>query len=150
MQPDDIGFHYRARASAQGFAQTATLLYENYLADSPRRQPNLLTPFIVNASFACELFLKALCQRAGASFEGHQLEKLLAALPVNDRQRIEHAWVAAAGTANCSAAATLEAVVGEMSNSFVEWRYAHEKERVTTASSASILALLRVLDEASQ
>lgn len=150
MQSDSTGHYHRARTIAQCFNQTATLLYETCLKETPRQQPLLIVPFIVNASFACELFLKSLAHRGGVSLEGHQLSKLLASLPVQERQRLDRAWIAIAQGINCEAAVTLDSVISELSNSFVEWRYSHEKERVSTASTTSILLLLKVLDEASQ
>jgi hypothetical protein len=150
MQTEDIGRYQRARTIAQCFSQTAMLINETCLKESPRREPLLVVPFVVNASFACELYLKALAHRGGVRLEGHQLAKLLVSLPTNERHSLARAWAAVARGGECKIAETLESVIRELSNSFVEWRYTHEKERVSAASSASILHLLRVLDDASQ
>lgn len=149
MPTEDIGSYWRTLTIAQCFAETASLLYYTTLKE-PRRQPLMIVPFVVNASFACELFLKALAHRGGASLKGHNLTKLLSALPVQERQRLELAWSVIADVTDNEAAESLESVFNQLSDSFVAWRYSHEKERVSTASSPSILLLLEVLDSASQ
>lgn len=150
MYSDFTGHYHRARTIAQCFSQTATLLYETCLKETPRQQQLLIVPFVVNASFACELFLKALANRGGVRLVGHQLSKLLANLPVQERRRLDHTWIAITEGIDCEAAVTLDSVISELSNSFVEWRYSHEKERVSAASTTSILLLLKVMDEVSQ
>lgn len=150
MLTDHIGNYSRARTIAQCFAQTATLLYNTTLKERPRQNPLLIVPFVVNASFACELFLKALGHLGGVSLQGHSLSKLLAAIPVKERQRLDEAWTAVAYDVNSDVDENLVSVVNDLSNSFVEWRYSHEKERVSTASSSAILLLLEVLDNSSK
>lgn len=150
MPTEDNESYFRTRTIAQCFAETATLLYNTSLKEPPRRQPLLIVPFVVNASFACELFLKALAHRGGVSLRGHNLSELLAALPVQERKRLDEAWTAATNLVSKEVHETLESVVNELSNSFVDWRYSHEKERVSTVSSSSILLLLDVFDNASR
>jgi hypothetical protein len=150
MPTEDTGSYFRTRTVAQCFVETATLLYNTSLKEAPRRQPLLIVPFVVNASFACELFLKTLAHRGGVSLRGHNLSELLAALPVQERQRLDSAWTAASDLISKEVPETIESVVNELSTSFVDWRYSHEKERVSTASSSSILLLLEVLETASQ
>ena len=150
MPTGDSGSYFRTRTIAQCFVETATLLYNTSLKESPRRQPLLIVPFVVNASFACELFLKALAHRGGVSLRGHNLPELLAALPVQERQRLDEAWTAAANLISNEVPEILESVVNKLSNSFVDWRYSHEKDRLSTASCSSILLLLEVFESASQ
>jgi hypothetical protein len=143
MPTEDIGSYWRARTIALCFAETAAMLYHTALKEPDRRQPLMLVPFVVNASFACELFLKALAHRGGLELQGHNLSKLLTNLPVQERLLVDLAWSAVAHIENNQAVEPLESVVKQLSNSFVEWRYSHEKERVSTASSPSILMLSR-------
>ncbi|MGJ7519320.1 hypothetical protein ACSFA0_02340 [Variovorax sp. LT1P1] len=150
MHSKYLGHYHRARKIAQCFTQTATLLYATCLKEAPRKEPLLIVPFVVNASFACELFLKALADRGGARLEGHRLSTLLATLPAQERNSLDQAWITVAQDFDCDTAVTLDSVIGELSNSFVDWRYSHERERVSTASSTSILLLLKALDDASQ
>jgi hypothetical protein len=116
MPTEDIGSYWRTRTIAQCFAETASMLYQTTLKDPPRRQPLMIVPFVVNASFACELFLKALAHREGASLKGHNLSKLLGALPVKERQRLESAWSSIADVTNNEAAESLESVVNQLSD----------------------------------
>jgi hypothetical protein len=149
MDTDYIGHYSRTRKIAQCFAQTAALLYAKCLNETPRQEPLLIVPFVVNASFACELFLKALAYRGQVCLKGHQLSTLFATLPNQERERLEQAWTAVAQRVECEPGLTLASAISELSNSFVEWRYTHEKERVSTASSAAIHLLLEVLEAAS-
>ncbi len=149
MSTIDIGSYSRTRTIAQCFAETAILLFNTVLKEPSRRQPLLIVPFVVNASFACELFLKSLAHRGGVSLHGHNLATLLGELPFQERRCLEAAWTAVDRRVNKERVETLESVLNELSNSFVEWRYSHEKERVAAGSSASILLLLEALDSAS-
>lgn len=147
---EDLGSYFRNRTIASCFFQAATRIHEADLRASPRREPMMIVPFVVNASFACELFLKTLAQLEGVRLRGHTLNELFAALPMQVRKQLYHAWITADRRESLDDSETLEAVLNGLSNSFVEWRYTHEKERVTAPSSASIFHLLRVLADASE
>ena len=126
------------------------MLSATRLAEAPRTEPLMVVPFVVNASFACELFLKAIAHRGGVRLSGHKLATLLQDLPEPERQRLDQAWVDLSRDAASECEANLDTVIGELSNSFVEWRYTHEKERVSAPQTHAILLLLKVLDQASE
>jgi uncharacterized protein (DUF2267 family) len=148
MTTEDLGSYFRILTVANCFFQATKRIYEADLRTKPRPEPMMVVPFVVNASFACELFLKTLAQREGVRLKGHELIELFAALPMHVRQQLHHEWVKVAGGEMLQDTETLESVPSELSNSFVEWRYTHEKERIEAPSSASIFHLLRVLADA--
>ena len=81
MQEDHVRRCNAARHVATAFANTAALLYERDLKQMPPKRPRHVVPFVVNASFAVELFLKALSHRHGVFLRGHQLPKRYDRLP---------------------------------------------------------------------
>lgn len=150
MKLEEIGSYVRAHSIARCFSEAATLIYGERLKKSPSSEPFLIVSFVVNASFACELFLKALARRGGLQLKGHELARLLADLPVAERQIVDRAWNTVERNDQGQITETLESVIAGLSNSFVEWRYTHEKEYVSAPSSVSILHLLKTLEQASK
>ena len=57
---------------AVAFANTSAYLYERDLRRSPRKGVSVV-PFVVNATFSIELYLKALAQKHGKALRGHEL-----------------------------------------------------------------------------
>ncbi|MDH4464315.1 MAG: hypothetical protein QE290_09800 [Acidovorax sp.] len=105
-------------------------------------------PFVVNATFACELYLKALAYRSNVNLTGHSLMSLLAALPQGERQHLNQAWENLKKQGISRSAVSMEVVVREMSDCFVDWRYSYDKERVTAPETPAIYDLLDALDAA--
>ena len=64
---------------AQSFAQTANELYVNKICKKPR-QPSAFSPFVVNAAFSIEVYLKAIHMLYGQRKSGHSIKGLYESL----------------------------------------------------------------------
>lgn len=79
-----------------------------------------LYPFVVNSAFSCELSLKAILMTQQMSrVYGHDLHTLFQKLDEQDQGAIS---AKAENELNIS----LDKVLNEFNNAFVEWRYAYE------------------------
>ena len=80
-----------------------------------------LIPMVVNASFACELCLKAIIiwqEKTEEPLRKHKLSELLEMIDINDRDII----VKSADIFDWTT------FIAESDNAFVEWRYIHEND----------------------
>jgi hypothetical protein len=66
---------------AVSFASVSSLLYDRDLATVPAKNGISAVPFVVNAAFALELYLKTLGHLFGRAQRGHDLLGLFDALP---------------------------------------------------------------------
>lgn len=81
-------------------------------------------PCVVNLSFACELYLKAMIfWDSGTILKKHKLDEVFFILPETIRSQIELSY--ARGNDG-----DLNKLLQECSNAFIDWRYAYE-DRVT-------------------
>lgn len=81
-------------------------------------------PFAVNASFSCELFIKAVMLKKSPNDEcsqGHDLKVLFNTLEMNDRTAIESIY-----KGKCLK--PFSELLDESRTAFEDWRYAYEKE----------------------
>ena len=79
-------------------------------------------PFTVNAAFACELYIKAILIHTSADGtipKLHKLDELFNLLPEDAKTQIEALF-------NKQYKHNLLSLVSEISNAFIEWRYAFE------------------------
>jgi hypothetical protein len=139
---------FSARTMAAAFANTAAFLYERDLKQSPPSRPFHVTPFVVNASFAVELYLKALGYRNRAPLRGHELLKLFEALPEDARSEIQAASARVAAKTEPPQYLSPRSALSQLNNAFAEWRYTHEKEELGPISLTSVVLLLQVMHEA--
>lgn len=132
---------------ALSFANTSALLYERDLRYPPRKGVSI-APFVVNAAFSIELYLKALAQKHGAALHGHKLLKLHLALPAKALTEIE------AVTSGCAAKRQLNEepdflkYLANLNNTFVEWRYSYEVEKTGPVHIEPTIFVMEVLHEA--
>ena len=121
---------YIAYCKAKDFQAVAELLdaEENFK----------LIPTVVNAAFACELYLKALImwqEKTSARIREHKLSELLARIDDGDRDMI----VRSANIFNWAE------FVNEADNAFVEWRYIHENDGFKMISISDLLRFANAL-----
>ena len=79
---------------------------------------------IVNAAFAIELYLKALCAKAGLPQRGHELLKLYDALPSDATACISK--TSSTLIEKYKIERELRACLEGLNNAFQEWRYSYE------------------------
>lgn len=91
-----------------------------------------VVPFVVNAVFALELYLKTFAKLHSLSLRGHDLVELFDSLPASaiEGLRLEIATSAIQSRWKCgiSDIAEFRNSLEAMRNAFAEWRYLHEKD----------------------
>lgn len=83
-------------------------------------------PFVVNAAFALELYIKALGLLYGAVLHGHDLLKLFDALPSDSRDALQQNFGKVQWQCGIADMVGFRKVVADHRNAFIEWRYLHE------------------------
>ena len=114
----------------QGFFESDA---NNQQEEKAKLNQSLVVPVIVNASFACELFLKSLLP---SNTHGHKLDELFSQLN-QDLQNKIMGWTGL--TLKCSDD------LKNNSNDFADWRYCHEG-RSQRANLHFLLTFLNVLN----
>jgi len=132
--------------AALAFANTAAHIYEQDLQRAPRKGPSIV-PFVVNATFSIELYIKSLAERYGTRLTGHKLVQLHKALPAQALKAI------AAVSLKCASDRGLKApdfvmYLERLNNAFVEWRYFYEKEELGPVEIEPTIFVMQVLHEA--
>jgi hypothetical protein len=132
---------------AFAFANTSATLYERDLRRPPRKGISA-APFVVNAAFGIELYLKALGQKHGVSIRGHELLKLHNALPSKALAEIEAVIPRCAANRALGQSPNFIAYLENLNDTFVEWRYLYELERTGPVHIEPIIFVMEVLHEA--
>lgn len=132
---------------AVAFANTSALLFEQDLRRSPRKGVSAV-PFVVNAAFSIELYLKALAQKHGASLRGHELIKLHAALPDKAVSEVQSVMQQCAENRTLGEEPDFSAYLKNLNNTFVEWRYSYELEKTGPVYIEPTIFVMEVLHEA--
>lgn len=97
-------------------------------------------PFCVNIAFACELYLKAIyLYYSNKGIHGHEIDDLYDALSENVKIQIEMLF-------KQEYQYDLDEILRNIRNTFVEWRYAFEKDKVEI-NVTGISTLARVLQK---
>jgi hypothetical protein len=131
---------------AVAFANTSAYLYERDLRRQPRNGRST-APFVVNAAFGIELYLKALAQKHGLSLRGHELVKLHKALPQKALLEIESVTPRCAENRGLTGKADFVAYLKDLNNTFVDWRYCYELERTGPVYIEPTIFVMEVLHE---
>jgi hypothetical protein len=132
---------------AAAFANTSALLFERDLRRSPRKGVSAV-PFVVNAAFSIELYLKALAQKHGVSLRGHELIKLHAALPDKALSEVQSVIQRCAANRALGEEPDFYAYLKNLNNTFVEWRYSYELEKTGPVHIEPTIFVMEVLHEA--
>ena len=99
------------------------------LAEQEKQKPQLLlytTPAIVNAAFACEVFLKLLLHFSQIKLEKiHYLNDLFENLPVDIKQEVKERTINKYGKWKNI---WNQEYISQISKAFMEWRYIYEHD----------------------
>jgi len=115
---------------ANSFAETANLLYRKNLRNSPYNG-SAVAPFIVNASFSIEIYLKTIHNACGSDITGHDLLQLYHQLDEEAKETVEAA-VQDAKPRYAVGVSSVEDCLSNLSHAFVEWRYYYEHKKLST------------------
>ena len=136
------------REQALYFAKTAAHLFNTQLMQSPR-QPFAFVPFVVNSTFAIELYLKTLAQMYGkAPKKIHELLKLYDDLPQAAQDAIASKVSDCAARRKLGAEPDVRAYLSELNKTFDRWRYAYEYKSPGEVRMEPTIFLQEVLLEA--
>jgi hypothetical protein len=111
-----------------------------------------MVPFIVNAAFAAELYLKTLLYVAYGVMpkRDHRLVALHAKLPVADQVDLETLCAAHTAEHDPGTAEAFAARLVPFDDAFRRWRYAYESDRVGPLRNRSLILVLKALHERCQ
>jgi hypothetical protein len=129
---------------ARSFATVSRDIHRGYLVSPPFNQ-EVVAPFVVNAAFACEMYLKALQSLTGQIDETHSLNVLFRHLPNKMKDKINALNRQKAAQFQLESRTSFKEHLKTISNAFVDWRYIYEQEKAT-ANISVILLILTVLD----
>jgi len=132
---------------AQSFANTSAYLYEKDLKSLPRN-PQSITPFVVNAAFSAEMYLKCLQEIHGQITESHVLTVLFKSLPNKVKDKINKASKKFESQYQIEQGVLFKDHLKNINNAFVNWRYIYEKSNEYVNIQQTIF-VLQVLHEVS-
>jgi len=116
---------------ANSFANTAKELYERDLRATPIKNGMSLVPFIVNASFSIELYLKTLHAIEGRSEKGHSLVKLYGKLEDGTKSIIKSSASDVSKYYDQEEVGEFEKYIQNLDRAFEQWRYAYETKKLS-------------------
>ena len=132
---------------ARAFAATAERLYNEQIVPRASRSSAAFGPFVVNASFAAELYLKTISRVYGAELRGHDLLGLYHQLPPDAAAHINAVAPRCRAKRGIPENTTFEESVERHRDAFVEWRYVYEKERSSLVQFPVLIYAIEVLHE---
>lgn len=133
-------------STAVAFAKTSSHMYEHGLRQLPRNGASII-PFVVNATFAIELYIKALAKKYHATLRGHELLKLYKKLPQEALKEIELVIPKCADDRKIAQPDFVK-YLNELNNAFVDWRYIFEKSKSGPIQIEPTIFVMQVLHEA--
>ena len=146
-RPKVSRFH-AGRNMAVAFANTAAFLYERDLKTMPPSRAFSIVPFVVNSTFAIELFLKALHEKYGAARRGHKLLTLYDQLPPEAVAQIQAASAKIAASTQPPTYYDPRQVLTTLNSAFEDWRYMYEKDRLGPIYMQPTINVIKVLHQA--
>lgn len=133
---------------AHSFAICAIRIHDALL--QKERNFAAASPFVVNAAFSLEVYLKALTECFGGNFKGiHDLAALLQNLPSSAQMAIKVQLPFVMTTEELRLGYDLAAILQDLNKAFVDWRYLYEDGKQLEAHYPQVLYALRVLHAAS-
>ncbi|WP_157498904.1 hypothetical protein [Lysobacter sp. Root604] len=138
------------RKQARSFSKVTHHIYDT-IGLLRTQSAAYLAPFVTNAAFALELYIKALAREHGTSLRGHKLADLYRGLPQAAIEEIAIAYLAVESRHDLEGAQPdIELFLTEINDAFVEWRYAYENKSGLSVKVNRIMFLLDTLDLAGQ
>ncbi len=111
---------------AAAFAKNAEYLFSG-LRGAPPQNPMNVIPFVVNAAFAVELYLKTIGCLHGLKLHGHDLLELFDELPVKAKERLQEEIAKSPKTEGINDLDGFRTEVERARHLFREWRYLYER-----------------------
>ena len=118
-------------SQANSFAETANVLYEKGLRKSPYNG-SIVAPFIVNAAFSVEIYLKTILEAFGNPSRVHDLKRLFKSLNEEARAIVRTSADDVRARYKLEEDVTIETCIRDLGHAFVKWRYRYEHEKLST------------------
>ena len=115
---------------ANSFAETANLLYRTGLRRSPFKG-SVLSPFVVNAAFSIEIYLKTIHDVYGNACRGHDLVNLYSKLNGEARRFVSDSARDVRPRYKLAERTTFSKALEALSSAFTDWRYRYEHDKLT-------------------
>jgi hypothetical protein len=133
---------------AVAFATTAADIHKRDFTSTPARTGLTIAPFVVNAAFAVELYLKTIGVVRDQALRGHDLLTLFDALGADAKASIGDHFSKCKHQCGIDSIEGFRVALDELRNAFVEWRYLYEQpERRLKITFAPLIFVLEVLHE---
>jgi hypothetical protein len=130
---------------ASAFAINAQHLFNTGLLGVPPRNPMNVIPFVVNASFAVELYFKTLGFVYGHNQHGQDLLELFDELPVEAKELLRREIATSPPTQGIKDLTGFRTEIERVRHVFHEWRYLHERNRASEIRFPELIHILNVL-----
>lgn len=146
----ELGLHKEVTESfaiylqAKAFATVAFDIKKKYLLRPPYK-PEGAAPFVVNASFACELYLKAILSVFNQLEEGHSLNTLFKHLPNKAKDKVNKLCKELSKQYQVEESVLFKNHLKKMNDAFTKYRYIFEKEE-ESINTSEVLFPLKVLE----
>jgi len=131
---------------AQSFANTAKTLYVDGIKNN-QRNIHSFAPFVVNATFSIEIYLKTLHKLFGQNKRGHSLKALYKSLDNKGKEHISKIAVETKHMFHLEEGKDFEYYLYLLDKAFEEWRYIYEGKSDMIYFSPTIY-VMQVLDKA--
>lgn len=131
---------------ANSFAETANNIYGKDLKHSPYKGSSS-APFVVNATFSIEIYLKTIHHAYGHKVRGHNLENIFKSLPKEAKKIVTDSAIDVRPRYILETGVNIESSLQSLSKSFEQWRYLYEHNKLTIEIQ-SIRYAMHVLHEA--
>jgi hypothetical protein len=136
----------RAQAAfgqASAFGMNAAHLFNTGLIGAPPLNPANLVPFVVNAAFAIELYLKTLGSLYDLKMHGHDLLDLLEELPAEAKELLRREIAMAPPSEGIKDLSGFRSEIERLRSVFVDWRYLYERR---TAPEVRIVEFIHIVN----
>ncbi|MGY3344703.1 MULTISPECIES: hypothetical protein [unclassified Bradyrhizobium] len=137
---------------AFAFANASAMIWTQKLGPSPVRDGHAAVPFVVNSSFATELYLKAIALVNGKKLHGHELDHLFKKIPSAGHtvieRKLEEQIPKDQWESTIRSMSDLRGLFQRHRDTFKDWRYLHEHEHVGEFRFRDAIFAMQVLHEA--
>lgn len=134
-------------SQANSFANTAKELYERDLRTVPIKNSMSMVPFVVNAAFSIEIYLKTVHAISGSKVRGHSLVKLYEGLGEDIKTIILSAANDLRQYYDIEGGADFADCIETLDKAFEQWRYAYEYEKLSYVGFQATRFVYHVLHE---
>ena len=132
---------------AYSFGKNAQHIYERYLS-GPLANPLGMAPFVVNGSFALEIYVKALSEIHGVRPRGHNLQELYGALNPQIHVLLEELTRGYIKAKSLRDIPDFKTCIYSIGNAFEKWRYHYENGTAPLIQPLDMFLSLDVLHAA--